>query len=500
MFSPEFYPTPPEEIENVFGFINVAGKVVFEPSAGSGNIVDYCLSSGANEVIACETHEQLRSILNTKCKVIAGDFFTVKAENVSHVDVILGNPPFSNDYKHILHAWEIAPPGCEIAMLCNSETLKKTFPNERRLVNDLIEQHGDSKLLGEIFSNAARKTNVSVGLVYLKKPGEKTEQEFNGFFMDDEHQELQGNGIIKYDFIRDLVQRYVNAVRIYDEQLAAAVKMQSVIGGYFSSQYCMSISKDGVIKSRDDFKKDIQKAGWNFIFQKLNLEKFCTKGVRQDINAFIEKQTQVPFTMRNIYRMLEIIIGTASQRMDKALLEVFDKLTKYTHENRYNLPGWKTNSHYLLNKRFIFPYCIEVGFRGNVSPRSNGNFEDIQDMMKALCYLTGDNFNNFISLETLLRYRYALRDAKGNYLRCKDGYSLAERDFDIIQRKQKEYYGSEIVTHDVAFGQWFDWHYFRVRCYKKGTMHLEFKDARLWELYNRRIAEIKGYPLFESKY
>lgn len=57
--------------------------------------------------------------------------------------------------------------------------------------------------------------------------------------------------------------------------------------------------------------------------------------------------------MRNIYRMLEIIVGTHAQRMDKALIEVFDKLTMHYHENRYNVEGWKTNSYYLVNKKFI---------------------------------------------------------------------------------------------------------------------------------------------------
>ena len=55
--------------------------------------------------------------------------------------------------------------------------------------------------------------------------------------------------------------------------------------------------------------------------------------------------------MKNIYRMLEIVIGTQSQRMDKAMIEVFDKVTERYSENRYNLEGWKTNSHYLVNKK-----------------------------------------------------------------------------------------------------------------------------------------------------
>ena len=37
------------------------------------------------------------------------DFLTVKSEQISHIDFIVMNPPFSNADKHILHAYEIAP-------------------------------------------------------------------------------------------------------------------------------------------------------------------------------------------------------------------------------------------------------------------------------------------------------------------------------------------------------------------------------------------------------
>ena len=109
-----------------------------------------------------------------------------------------------------------------------------------------------------------------------------------------------------------------------------------------------------------DFKKDLQKAGWNFIFSQLNMEKYSTSALKEDINKFVEQQEQIPLTMRNIYRMLEIVVGTTGQRMDKAINQVFDKVTMHYHENRHNVEGWKTNSHYLLNRRFIMPNITSV--------------------------------------------------------------------------------------------------------------------------------------------
>ena len=104
------------------------------------------------------------------------------------------------------------------------------------------------------------------------------------------------------------------------------------------------------------------------------MQKYATKGLKEDINKFVEQQENIPFTMKNIYRMLEIVIGTQSQRMDKAMIEVFDKVTERYSENRYNLEGWKANSHYLVNKKFINPYGAELTWSGKVRLNRWGGF------------------------------------------------------------------------------------------------------------------------------
>lgn len=176
--------------------------------------------------------------------------------------------------------------------------------------------------------------------------------------------------------------------------------------------------------------------------------------LREDINKFVEKQTHIPFTMRNVYHMLNIVIGTTAQRMDRALLEAFDKLTMHYDENRYNVEGWKTNSHYLMNKRFILPYLSEPSFRGGVDIKSyNSNVERVNDLAKALCFLTGVNYDTI----------------------------------------------GDINGRSLTPNTWYEWGFFRYKVFKNGTGHFEFKDIKVWEQLNRRIAELKGYPLFEAK-
>ena len=459
MFNRDFYPTPPAVIEQMIEGLHLEGATVLEPSAGKGNIVQYLLNMGA-EVIACETDPELKKILQTKCKVIADDFLTVTSDQVSHIKYIVMNPPFSADEKHINHAWEIAPAGCKIIALCNSATLENVYSAGRKRLENIIEESGTTIDMGDCFSDSERKTGVNVTMIRLDKPGGGYEQEFEGFFTEEE-EEAQENGIMSYNVIRDLVNRYVGAVKIYDKQLSAAVELNSLLSSFYGTGIGFQCTEKGAPKARADFKKDLQKAGWAWIFEKMNLQKYATRGLKADINKFVEQQQNIPFTMKNIYRMLDIVIGTASQRMDKAIEEVFDKITSHSEENKKGLPGWKTNSHYLLSRRFIFPYIGSIdayGWRSNYETYTiyRSDCELIEDLEKALCYITGENWDE---IQTI--------------------------------------YGS---GRNTPYGEWCDnTTFFRYKGFKKGTLHVEFKDEEVWAKFNQRVAKIKGYPLFEAK-
>ncbi|KGT09519.1 hypothetical protein NV63_06740 [Elizabethkingia anophelis] len=455
MFNKDFYPTPESVIAQMTWDLDLNNKVVLEPSAGKGDIVDFCQNSGAN-VIACEINEDLRTILQAKCKVISDDFLKVTSDMVSHVDYIIMNPPFSADEKHILHAWDISPEGCTIISLCNYETLNNTRYSYRQELASIIKDYGNSENLGDVFSNAERKTEVEIGLVKLFKPKTKSDTEFEGFFMD-EDEEVQFVGLQQYNFVRDCVNRYVGAVKIYDEQLESAKKMNSLTESFFSSKMALSMTNDNTVVAREEYKKDLQKSAWNYIFGKMNMHKYSTKGLREDINLFVEKQTKIPFTMRNIYRMIEIVVGTQSQRMDKALLEVFDKLTERYHENRYGVEGWKTNSHYLVNQKFIMPYIAPQSRWGAYPDVNDRQSEIVDDFVKALCYINGKSWEPNDRFAAAVSY-----------------------------------------NKNIDWGKWFDFQFFEVKLFKKGTGHFKFKDRDIWATFNQHIARIKGYPLPEA--
>jgi len=459
MYNPDFYPTPPEVIFDMLQGVNITDKIILEPSAGKGDIIDYLNDNGAREVIFCEVEPDLKLISQTKAKFLKSDFLDVDSSEISHIDLIVMNPPFSKDTQHILHAFNMAPPGCKIIALCNAQTYLNPYTQSRKELKLNVDTYGIFQNLGSCFADAERSTGVEIGLIILNKAGGEYSTEFEGFFLEDE-EEPQGDGIMSYNVVRDLVNRYVESIKIFDRQLEEAQKMNALTAGYFSVNIGLNITNEKAPITRGDFKKEMQKSGWAFIFNKMNMQKHSTKGLREDINKFVEQQTNIPFTMRNIYKMLYLVNATTGQRMDKAIEEVFDKCTLHYHENRHHVEGWKTNSHYLLNQKFIFPYMIDQSKwswnKYTARPSSNGYFENIEDLLKALCHITGDNYDDFESL-----YNFLIRDK-------------------------------------AEYGQWADWAYFKIKCFKKGTIHFEFKDRDVWAMFNQRVAKIKGFPLFEK--
>src|SRR3546814_6756735 len=102
------------------------------------------------------------------------------------------------------------------------------------------------------------------------------------------------------------------------------------------------------------------------------------------------------------------------------------------------------------------PYIAPLCKWGNYPDINNRQAQVVDDFCKALCYLSGASWS------------------------VKDKFSYQ------VSEKRPEY------------GQWFDWGFFEVKIFKKGTGHFKFKNADLWAIFNQQIARIKGFPLPES--
>jgi predicted RNA methylase len=469
------YPTPSNVLDQMTFGVDLKNKVIFEPSAGSGNIVDYCLLHGAKSVLCCEISDDLAKICGSKGQLIGKDFLEIKSDQISHVDLIISNPPFDNDEKHILHMWEIAPQGCEIISLCNYETYSNhNYSRYRNELKILVDKNGNIQNLGDCFSDAERKTNVSIGLIHLYKPKEG-DSEFDGYFDLSEEYEQQDNGIMEFNEIRAIVNRYVGAVKMFDNVMEANSQINSLIEPIRSD---LGITFGAVSRSnqygtvtRDFFKKELQKSAWKTVFNKLKMQKYVTKKVMDEINKFVHQNENVPFTLSNIYKMMEMIVGTHGQRMGKVIVEAFDRITSHA-ENRMGRESWKTNDQWMVNRKFILPGMVESNYSGNISiSHYYHSNHPIDDVHKALCYLTVKNYEEIGDI------------------------------FDFMHRVDPEYMKSSKTkrpTEQLQWGKWFEFGFFRMKGYMKGTLHCEFLDEKVWEIFNIEACKAKGWQLGED--
>jgi len=500
MFSPDFYPTPPDVIEQMVGGIDLSGKYVFDPEAGSGNIIDYVQIFGA-KTLCCEINPDLAAIVGQKCRFLKPDFLEVTSEEISHIDYIIMNPPFSADEKHILHAWNIAQEGCEIISLCNWETINNGYSHDRKCLRQIITENGTSQNLGNVFSRAQRKTEVEVGLIHLYKPRVSEETEWEGYFDMNEHEERQENGIMPHNDIREIVNRYVGAVKMFNSVIDTTQKMNDLINPIagsldveFGAYHRRNSNYSNI--DRETFKKELQKSAWKTVFHRLKMQKYTTQKLNEELNKFVEQQTRIPFTIPNIYKMVQMVVGTHSERMNKVIVEAFERICGYADSNSTGGEGWKTNSDYKVNRRFIHPYVCEYDTRWPTDTMKIKHADQFDDIVKAFCLLTGQRYEDQIPLRNYFDYPYHLKRSDGSLM---GGYQHSYHSYDEAQKAVNAFREENVIVSisktGREWGQWYEWGFFRVRGYKKGTMHFEFIDEKVWELFNLTVAKIKGWRL-----
>ena len=471
IFNRDFYTTPREVFDMMTQGESLADAVILEPSAGSGDIVRYCKQDGARYVKACEINDVLRSALYNECNVIAPDFLTVQREQVADINYIIMNPPFTTVEKHILHAWEIAPDGCTILALCPSSRFRFGCYGDDKKLKELADLYGSREELGDVFntSTADRRTDAEISLLRLYKPSEKTE-DFEDLDFDEtpEGWDDMGNGqegVIKYDAVRDMVKRYNSALAQFDAVQEASKKINEDIKTFTACRIHFGAHGDDCRGNkfqnitRDRFRKELQHAAWHNVFQLLNMQKYTTNVLQEKIARFVETSEARPFNLKNIYLVVSSVLQNIGNIMEECVVKAFDTICSLSAENSTAGEKWKTNSNYMVNQKFIVNgLSCEKRWNGHLSYSIGHSYDrsgKMEDFYKAMSFLTGQPLKE-------------------------DCY----RPF-----------RSQIVESCTDTGEWFYFDWFRVKFYKKGTMHFEFTDINIWYRFNQIAAKHKGWAI-----
>lgn len=173
--------------------------------------------------------------------------------------------------------------------------------------------------------------------------------------------------------------------------------------------------------------------------------------------------------------MLDVIYQTREETFKQSLEEAVDNFTRHTHENRYGVEGWKTNLGHMLNKKFICEGVFESDWTVGVK-YDTYNTRKLNDLTKVLCNLNGKNY------DTLQSFSYVGENGE-TYHKIHDG--------DIYRMNQ--------IVESWETNKWYSWGFFDVKFFKKGTIHLKFKDEKVWHRLNQEYAKIKGFTLPDIK-
>jgi hypothetical protein len=461
-------------------------KNILEPSAGSGNILDWICEhlrkthdghwlNYSRRLYACELDPDLRATLQGKnYKVIGTDFLEYHGDH--QFDLVVMNPPFSAGAKHVLHAFATVAPGGDVVALVNSETIRNPYTETRQLLAKLIEDHGSVEELGAVFLEAERSTDVEVSLIRLQKPamGDPLNFEFTG------RRQQQGPKLTEDTFKSALAVKDVigNMMLGYDEVKSAFVDYMKARRAlqFFSSGLLdgtqdilkiaeAAVAEDGIDNPRasyNAFSDDLKQGAWRQVFDKIDIQKYLTHEVRQDFEKYGRQMGFMEFCKENVVSLVELVFENRGTIMDKAVVAVFDIFTQYHAENRVHVEGWKTNKAWKVNRKVILPGWVrwddwstqrDLKQYGSRMSMNSHNYSEYSDIDKVMCYLTGEDYNACYTIRQALETRF--------------------------QRLGKLYPGESYDNTSES-------QFFNLRFFKKGTLHLEFKDARLHEEFNLR--------------
>lgn len=521
----EFYPTPPELAAKMVNSVFIKGKIetILEPSAGKGDLIDFLLlaedylndgwyskriygkdlampyedvidgvisryvlpdfkegkrNKKYKEKVDCvESDINLCAILKDKGYRVCNDDFLLYDDD-KHYDLIIMNPPFSNGDEHLLKAISIAEKtGSNIICLLNAETIKNPYSNKRKLlVNTLKKYNSDIEYVQNAFSDAERKTDVEVAIIRVEIPApfkdkSKIWEELEKNDIEIDTPEFSGEIVSADDPLRMAVKLYKQELqagkRLIEEYLALKPYLTSTFENEETPSYMrgclltLSSGKDGL--DWNEYLYSLRYKYWHQLLHNPAFMKNLTSNLREEYYSMISEFANKDFSLKNIYDVKMDIISRTAKGIEEKIVSMFDQLS-YENSmeaagNVHYFNGWKSNSAFKINQKVVIPYCQSwdgifkkfdfwhYGYGNNV-------FKILDDLEKCLAFLQ---------------------------------ISDSEYIYDIDLNNQLKVYQEQQVTKKMQFK------FFEVDVFKKGTMHIKFRDMELLKRFNIYGCQHKGW-------
>ena len=469
MFGVQFYPTPLLLVSKMFSKLQDKERIrnVLDPSAGKGDILSYAKSAmtwSRPKLFAIEIDENLRSVLMGKdYRVLDSDFLLYSG--AEQFDLIAMNPPFADGHKHLLKAISVMYSG-QIVCILNAETIRNPNSNERFLLCQKLEELGASiDFLKDEFTTAEteRKTSVEIALVYIDMRKDVDADLFAGMRSEEAKAYLarETDAIVKAGDIESLVETYEFIKQIGIQTILDYYKNYQFIAEHISLRCGSELSPNPSLQDCiNDFTRDLKKSTWAKVVDLNRVRDYLTLEKAAQLREFLAKNAEMEPSRHNIDELMLSLCRGFNENIKDAVMSLFNMLTQdYAYypemkSNRLHFNGWKTNDAFKINKKVIIP-LVYGGFDKLYASIPYEKRHALDDIDKVLCYFSGKKISDITTINNVI---------------------------DEIRKVHKSYVCSSVDSTN-----------FTISVYKKGTIHLAFKDLDLLRRFNLFACKERGW-------
>jgi len=482
----QYYPTPEKLIEDILFDIEIKkDHILFlEPSAGDGVICRHIKTQYKNNNIQIHCIEKDKVLINSLkgqgFNVIHNDFDTFQA--IPMYDLITMNPPFKKGVKHVLKAYNCLNGGGKLIAIINAESIKNDYSKDRKILKNLIDKVGEYKLLKGSFKNAENKTNVEIAVIYLKKPIYENEFDFFGnvkkeiktveeLNREKYKSQIESTALMSFDSID-------SAINMYRTSTEKLFKIVDIIDNTFNTfdylkkecevfkinpkEFLNYFIDNTSIESKEYITENMRQIIWAYIFEQTDCKKYIYSKDKSNFYSELKNgSVNIAFTRENILAFLKDVFFKRTEYFKSGVESLFEEITSKYNGNPYYNEGWKTNKNWKINKKIIMPWGIRFNSRRHYNPpyKMYGDYSEI--------------LNDWVNdLDRLVRQI----DKNLNNYNVEDGYIK-----EILHRKFKHL---GYIESGDKYDNTAETPYFELKFWKKGTLHIKFKDEKILEEMN----------------
>jgi len=188
-----------------------------------------------------------------------------------------------------------------------------------------------------------------------------------------------------------------------------------------------------------------------------DVRNLASYGVQKEIDRLLESNERMAFSEENVYALVQSIFLNRGTILQQCVVEAFDIMTRYHDENRVYVEGWKTNDAWRVNQRVVLPRIVDVWYSGDGHLTYGDTRQSLNDIDRAMAFLEGKKLESVpLTMVDVLERHFREKGASFSGILCESSY-------------------------------------FEMRAYKKGTLHLRFKNRILWEQFNLTAARGKNW-------